>query len=154
MSAYMLWLNSSRERIKSENPGISITEISKKAGEMWRQLGKEEKEARLADYWLRKQLLFTCVFILHWFKTIWWRSVEQLLMELKEVFCFFPNVPLYGLVSCWYWFFFHSFAASHPRNGKWRQERRKRSMKKQRRSTKRVAGCPPPLPRSKRLIRD
>ncbi|XP_020783995.2 FACT complex subunit SSRP1a [Boleophthalmus pectinirostris] len=44
MSAYMLWLNSSRERIKSENPGISITEISKKAGEMWRQLGKEEKE--------------------------------------------------------------------------------------------------------------
>lgn len=50
MSAYMLWLNSSRERIKSENPGISITEISKKAGEMWRQLGKEEKEVRPADY--------------------------------------------------------------------------------------------------------
>ncbi|XP_074504855.1 FACT complex subunit SSRP1a [Sebastes fasciatus] len=44
MSAYMLWLNASRERIKSENPGISITEISKKAGEMWRQIGKEEKE--------------------------------------------------------------------------------------------------------------
>lgn len=46
MSAYMLWLNSSRERIKSENPGISITEISKKAGEMWRQLGKDDKEVR------------------------------------------------------------------------------------------------------------
>uniref|UniRef100_A0A3Q3AW79 FACT complex subunit SSRP1 n=1 Tax=Kryptolebias marmoratus TaxID=37003 RepID=A0A3Q3AW79_KRYMA len=46
MSAYMLWLNSSRERIKAENPGISITEISKKAGEMWRQLGKDEKEVR------------------------------------------------------------------------------------------------------------
>lgn len=44
----MLWLNSSRERIKSENPGISVTEISKKAGEMWRQLGKEEKEVRPA----------------------------------------------------------------------------------------------------------
>ncbi|XP_061581477.1 FACT complex subunit SSRP1a isoform X2 [Cololabis saira] len=44
MSAYMLWLNASRERIKSENPGISITEISKKAGEMWRQLTKDEKE--------------------------------------------------------------------------------------------------------------
>merc|ERR1711962_872188 len=44
MSAYMLWLNNSRERIKSENPGISITGISKKAGEMWRQLGKDEKE--------------------------------------------------------------------------------------------------------------
>ncbi|XP_075959265.1 FACT complex subunit SSRP1a [Anarhichas minor] len=44
MSAYMLWLNAGRERIKSENPGISITEISKKAGEMWRQLGKDDKE--------------------------------------------------------------------------------------------------------------
>ncbi|KTG41307.1 hypothetical protein cypCar_00006470 [Cyprinus carpio] len=44
MSAYMLWLNSSRDRIKSENPGISVTEISKKAGEMWKQLGKEKKE--------------------------------------------------------------------------------------------------------------
>ncbi|XP_010899804.1 FACT complex subunit SSRP1a isoform X1 [Esox lucius] len=44
MSAYMLWLNSSRERIKAENPGISITEISKKAGEMWKQIGKEDKE--------------------------------------------------------------------------------------------------------------
>lgn len=42
----MLWLNSSRERIKSENPGISITEISKKAGEMWKQIGKDDKEVR------------------------------------------------------------------------------------------------------------
>uniref|UniRef100_A0AAQ6A5H9 FACT complex subunit SSRP1 n=1 Tax=Amphiprion ocellaris TaxID=80972 RepID=A0AAQ6A5H9_AMPOC len=49
MSAYMLWLNSSRERIKSENPGISITEISKKAGEMWRQLGKDEKEVNESE---------------------------------------------------------------------------------------------------------
>ncbi|XP_056626171.1 FACT complex subunit SSRP1a [Triplophysa dalaica] len=44
MSGYMLWLNGNRERIKSENPGISVTEISKKAGEMWKLLGKERKE--------------------------------------------------------------------------------------------------------------
>ncbi|KAL0974201.1 hypothetical protein UPYG_G00217030 [Umbra pygmaea] len=44
MSAYMLWLNSSRERIKSEHPGISITEISKKAGEMWKQIQKDDRE--------------------------------------------------------------------------------------------------------------
>ncbi|XP_062380501.1 FACT complex subunit SSRP1a [Sardina pilchardus] len=44
MSAYMLWLNASRERIKSEHPGISVTEISKKAGEMWKQIGKDKKE--------------------------------------------------------------------------------------------------------------
>lgn len=55
MSAYMLWLNSSRERIKAENPGISITEISKKAGEMWRQLGKDEKEVR------QERVCFSCV---------------------------------------------------------------------------------------------
>ncbi|MBN3311766.1 SSRP1 protein, partial [Atractosteus spatula] len=44
MSAYMLWLNASRERIKAENPGISVTEISKRAGEMWKSLGKDKKE--------------------------------------------------------------------------------------------------------------
>ncbi|XP_045071819.1 FACT complex subunit SSRP1 isoform X2 [Coregonus clupeaformis] len=44
MSAYFLWLNASRESIKAEHPGISITEISKRAGEMWRELGKEQKE--------------------------------------------------------------------------------------------------------------
>ena len=38
MSAYFIWLNEHREQIKEENPGISITEISKKAGEMWREL--------------------------------------------------------------------------------------------------------------------
>uniref|UniRef100_A0A4W5NNQ1 FACT complex subunit SSRP1 n=1 Tax=Hucho hucho TaxID=62062 RepID=A0A4W5NNQ1_9TELE len=43
MSAYFLWLNASRESIKAEHPGISITEISKRAGEMWRELGKEQK---------------------------------------------------------------------------------------------------------------
>ena len=46
MSAYMLWLNSSRERIKADHPGISITEISKKAGEMWKQITKDKKEVR------------------------------------------------------------------------------------------------------------
>lgn len=44
MSAYMLWLNASRDRIKAENPGISVTEILKKAGEMWKQLSKDKKE--------------------------------------------------------------------------------------------------------------
>ena len=36
MSGYFLWLNENRESIKEENPGISVTDISKKAGEMWR----------------------------------------------------------------------------------------------------------------------
>ncbi|XP_043940113.1 FACT complex subunit SSRP1 [Protopterus annectens] len=44
LSAYMLWLNANREKIKSENPGISITELSKKAGEIWKTLSKDKKE--------------------------------------------------------------------------------------------------------------
>lgn len=48
MSAYMLWLNSNRDRIKAENPGISVTEILKKAGEMWKQLSKDKKEVKNA----------------------------------------------------------------------------------------------------------
>uniref|UniRef100_A0A674KDA5 FACT complex subunit SSRP1 n=1 Tax=Terrapene triunguis TaxID=2587831 RepID=A0A674KDA5_9SAUR len=44
MSAYMLWLNASREKIKSDHPGISITDLSKKAGELWKGMSKEKKE--------------------------------------------------------------------------------------------------------------
>lgn len=44
MSAYMLWLNASREKIKSDNPGISIIELSKKAGELWKAMSPKEKK--------------------------------------------------------------------------------------------------------------
>ncbi|NWX94628.1 SSRP1 protein, partial [Nothoprocta pentlandii] len=44
MSAYMLWLNASREKIKLEHPGISITDLSKRAGELWKAMAKEKKE--------------------------------------------------------------------------------------------------------------
>ena len=43
--AYFLWLNSEgREKIKEENPGIIVTEVSKKAGEMWAEIDKATKE--------------------------------------------------------------------------------------------------------------
>lgn len=38
MSAYMLWLNSAREQIKADNPGLKVTEIAKKGGEIWRAM--------------------------------------------------------------------------------------------------------------------
>ncbi|XP_069485098.1 FACT complex subunit SSRP1 isoform X1 [Ambystoma mexicanum] len=44
MSAYMIWLNASREKIKSDNPGISIIDLSKKGGELWKGMSKEDKE--------------------------------------------------------------------------------------------------------------
>ena len=38
MSAYFLWLNANRNALKEKNPGASITELSKKAGEEWKNL--------------------------------------------------------------------------------------------------------------------
>lgn len=37
-TAFMLYLNANREKIKSDNPGIAVTDIAKKGGEMWRDL--------------------------------------------------------------------------------------------------------------------
>ena len=34
----MLWLNDSREQIKADNPGISVTDLLKKGGEMWKKV--------------------------------------------------------------------------------------------------------------------
>lgn len=48
-TAFMLWLTSAREKIKADNPGIAVTEIAKKGGEMWRELkDKSEWEAKAA----------------------------------------------------------------------------------------------------------
>lgn len=42
-TAFMLWLNDTREQIKKDSPGIKITEIAKKGGEMWRELKDKSK---------------------------------------------------------------------------------------------------------------
>lgn len=39
LSGYMIWLNENRESIKAENPGIKVTEVAKRGGELWRALG-------------------------------------------------------------------------------------------------------------------
>lgn len=46
-TAFMIWLNSARERIKAENPGIAVTEIAKKGGEMWRELKDKSVRPKL-----------------------------------------------------------------------------------------------------------
>ena len=43
-TAYFLWLAENRNAIKEENPGIKITEIAKKAGELWRALETSDKQ--------------------------------------------------------------------------------------------------------------
>lgn len=42
-TAFMLWLNESRDMIKKDNPGISFTDIAKKGGEMWQVLKDKSK---------------------------------------------------------------------------------------------------------------
>lgn len=49
MSAYLMWLNSAREKIKKEFPGLKVTEVAKKGGEMWRSMeDKSEWEMKAA----------------------------------------------------------------------------------------------------------
>ena len=59
MSAYMLWLNSARESIKSENPGMKVTDIAKKGGEIWKSMKDKsewEEKAALAKEQYAKDL--------------------------------------------------------------------------------------------------
>lgn len=42
-SAYFLWFNANREELKKDNPDISITDLSKKAGEVWKQMEDTDK---------------------------------------------------------------------------------------------------------------
>ncbi|XP_055856394.1 high mobility group protein Z [Episyrphus balteatus] len=47
LSAYMLWLNETREEIKKDNPGSKVTDIAKRGGELWRAMkDKSEWEAK------------------------------------------------------------------------------------------------------------
>lgn len=34
----MIWMNETREEIKADNPGIKVTDIAKRAGELWKEL--------------------------------------------------------------------------------------------------------------------
>lgn len=45
-TAYILWFNDTRDQIKSDNPGISFTDIAKKGGELWKKMSSKEKEVR------------------------------------------------------------------------------------------------------------
>lgn len=43
-TAYFMWFMETREEIKKANPEFSITDISKKAGELWKQLTPDDKK--------------------------------------------------------------------------------------------------------------
>lgn len=48
-TAFMLWLNESRKKILDDNPGIKVTEVAKKGGELWRDL----KNKSVSDYFTK-----------------------------------------------------------------------------------------------------
>ncbi|CAH0715384.1 unnamed protein product, partial [Brenthis ino] len=42
-TAFMLWLNENRKRIMEDNPGVKVTDVAKRGGELWRDL-KDKSE--------------------------------------------------------------------------------------------------------------
>ena len=48
-TAYMQWLNENRSTLKKENPGLSITELSKVAGQQWKTVDPKTKEVNRYD---------------------------------------------------------------------------------------------------------
>ncbi|XP_011407472.1 PREDICTED: FACT complex subunit Ssrp1-like [Amphimedon queenslandica] len=56
LSSYMLWLQEMRPSLKKKHPELSITEMSKKAGQLWKELKDkskwEEKAKKLKEQYL------------------------------------------------------------------------------------------------------
>ncbi|XP_021364929.1 FACT complex subunit SSRP1-like isoform X2 [Mizuhopecten yessoensis] len=56
MSGYMIWFNTNREKMKTDHPNISIIELSKKAGELWKEITDktewDEKHAKAKEEYL------------------------------------------------------------------------------------------------------
>lgn len=47
MTSYMMWFSTNRNDIKEKNPDASITDISKKGGELWRAMDASERGVSL-----------------------------------------------------------------------------------------------------------
>ena len=45
LTAYMVWLQENRAAIKDKHPGISLIDIAKKAGEMWKEVADKSVRA-------------------------------------------------------------------------------------------------------------
>lgn len=61
----MLWLNDTREKIKADNPGIKVTEIAKKGGELWKEIKDKSVSIYIPTY-LNFQSPFSNNLYLEW----------------------------------------------------------------------------------------
>lgn len=64
LSAYMLWLNENREAIKKESPGIKVTEIAKRGGELWRGLGDKSVSTLIFRIYFEHELMQTYLILI------------------------------------------------------------------------------------------
>ena len=96
MSGYMLWLSEIREQIKGENPGISVTELSKVAGEKWKKI--EDKTVNdlcipyisiMREWWLCKDFYSTMCTSSRRSTTLW-PTIEQFTI-FEGYFCSCPQ---------------------------------------------------------------
>ena len=44
MNAFMNFSNEHRQEVRDENPDMSMTEVAKELGRMWRELSQDEKD--------------------------------------------------------------------------------------------------------------
>ena len=51
LTAYFMWMNANRDRIKKENPDAGLGEIAKIAGAEWKDVDADEKAELEATYW-------------------------------------------------------------------------------------------------------
>jgi len=54
LTAFLIWLGENREKIKEKNPGISVTDIAKKAGEEWKTIDDKSRWEKLRDVAVEK----------------------------------------------------------------------------------------------------
>lgn len=47
-SAYFIWMKEAREQIKKDNPGIGVTDVAKRAGELWKEVKDKSKYEEMA----------------------------------------------------------------------------------------------------------
>ena len=48
-SAYFIFMNESRKSINEENPGLSVSEFGKLAGQMWKDMEDEDKKVLYSE---------------------------------------------------------------------------------------------------------
>ena len=68
MSAYFLWMNENRNKIKSELPSdAGIGDIAKAAGEKWKNMTEDDKSVSLKNFFFREinfQFYYTYMYLL------------------------------------------------------------------------------------------